>query len=251
MAKKLVCVIRDHPNMTSKGVKVELRKYGVKPSKMQVFRDKNKALAEIEGTNGFMEGCRPFLGFNGCFLKGPFGSVLLTAVAFDANNNIFPIAFAGLNLAYEEIFTDATGSHCCRHICSNFKVQFPDIIAVSFGRQLKVMIYLEFHANIQHQELCTGQKLESYCETWFTKNMYLKAYSAMIHPILHVKRWPPILEVLPKTALPPPLRRAPGRPRVNRMREANEGASSSQAKRSSTLKCGNCGAFGHNKRTCK
>ena len=51
MAKKLVCVIRDHPNMTSKGVKVELRKYGVKPSKMQVFRDKNKALAEIEGTN--------------------------------------------------------------------------------------------------------------------------------------------------------------------------------------------------------
>ena len=81
--------------------------------------------------------------------------------------------------------------------------------------------------------------------------MYLKAYSAMIHPILHVKRWPPMLEVLPKTVLSPPLRRAPGRPRVNRRREANEGASSSQPKRSSTLKCGNCGAFGHNKRTCK
>ena len=34
------------------------------------------------------------MGFDGCFLKGPFGGVLLTAVALDANNSIFPIAFA-------------------------------------------------------------------------------------------------------------------------------------------------------------
>ncbi|XP_027169607.1 uncharacterized protein LOC113769350 [Coffea eugenioides] len=144
MAKKLVGVMRDHPNMTSKGVEAELRKYGVKPSKMQIFRAKNKALNEIEGTHaesysklpsyaellrnnnpnsickihydrpnlliepkflrifisfraqklGFLEGCRPFVGFDGCFLKGPFGGVLLTAVALDANNSIFPIAFA-------------------------------------------------------------------------------------------------------------------------------------------------------------
>ena len=72
----------------------------------------------------------------------------------------------------------------------------------------------------------------------------------MIHPIPDVKRWPAMPDLLPKTVLPPPLRRAPGRPRVNRRREADEGASSSQPKRSSTLKCGNCGAFGHNKRTC-
>ncbi|XP_027109179.1 uncharacterized protein [Coffea arabica] len=92
------------------------------------------------------------------------------------------------------------------------------------------------------------EKLESYCETWFTKD---KAYSAMIHPILDVKRWPPMPKVLPKVVLPPILRRAPSRPRVNRRREANEGASSAQAKRSSTFKCRNCGAFGHNKMTCK
>nr|XP_027109180.1 uncharacterized protein LOC113729052 [Coffea arabica] len=228
MAKKPVCVLRDHPNMTSKGVKVELRKCGVKPSKMQVFRAKNKAPAKIEGTHaesyskipryaellrnnnpnnickihydrpnllvepkflrifisiraqklGFVEGCRPFIGFDGCFFKGPSGGVLLIAVALDANNSIFSIVFAvtkcenketwrwffyyfqeffgpfdnnipltfmsdrqkGLNLAYEEIFPDATGRHCCRHICSNFKAQFLDILAVSIGRQLKVMM---------------------------------------------------------------------------------------------------------------
>ena len=95
------------------------------------------------------------------------------------------------------------------------------------------------------------EKLENYCEVWFTKDMYLKTYSHLIHPIPDVKRWPSMPEVLPTTVLPPPLRRAPGRPRVNRRREADETACTAQAKRSNTLKCGNCGAFGHNKRTCK
>mgnify|MGYP004712588053 FL=1 len=44
--------------------------------------------------SGFVEGCRPFVGFDGCFLKGAYGGVLLTAVTLDANNSIFPIAFA-------------------------------------------------------------------------------------------------------------------------------------------------------------
>ncbi|XP_027102956.1 uncharacterized protein [Coffea arabica] len=448
MAKKLVSVMRDHPNMTSKGVEAELLKYGVRPSKMQIFRAKNKTLAEIEGTHaesytklpryaellrkynpnsickihydrpnilvvpaflrifvsftaqklGFLEGCRPFMGFDGCFLKGPFGGVLLTAVALDANNSIFSLAFAGLNLAYEEMIPEAIGRHCCRHICSNFKSQFPGILLSSFfwkvaksydaighndamasikDIDINAWKYLDkiprttwcrhvfstelkcdnvtnnftesFNAWIgdrrgkpiltlvdglrrkfmkkmhkRYQKGCTltghitpriveklkeiGQasrkcqmhmasedtfqvgdmdrtyivnlrqricdcdafqisrilckhatlgviyrkeKLENYCEVWFTKDMYLKTYSHMIHPIPHVKRWPPMPEVLPTTVLSPPLRRAPGRPRVNRRREVDETACTTQEKRSSTLKCGNCGAFGHNKRTCK
>ncbi|XP_027184198.1 uncharacterized protein LOC113782506 [Coffea eugenioides] len=425
MVKKLVGITRDHPNMTSKGVEAELRKYGVKPSKMQIFRAKNKALAKIEGTHvesysklpkyaelfraqklGFLEGCRPFVGFDGCFLKGPFGGVLMTAVALDANNSVFPIVFAvtecenkdtwrwffyyfqeffgpfdnnipltfmsdrqnGLNLAYEEIFPDATGRHCCGHIYSNFKSQFSSILLRSFflkaAKSYDVVGYNEAMASIKdinreawkyldkiprssccrhvfspqlkcdhvtnnfiesfnnwvgdlrgkpiltlvdglrrkfmknlhkrYQKGCTltanitpriaeklteisqasrkcemhmisripckhaalgimymREKLEHYCEAWFTKDMYLKAYSAMIHPIPDVKRWPAMPDLFPKTMLPPLLRRAPGRPRVNRRREADKGASSSQPKRSSTLKCRNCGAAGHNKRTCK
>ncbi|KAI8527005.1 hypothetical protein RHMOL_Rhmol12G0043000 [Rhododendron molle] len=41
---------------------------------------------------GFMEGCRPFIGIDGCHLKGPFGGVLLAVVALDGNNGLFPIA---------------------------------------------------------------------------------------------------------------------------------------------------------------
>ncbi|XP_027157964.1 uncharacterized protein LOC113759586 [Coffea eugenioides] len=459
MAKKLVSVIRDYPNMTSKGVEAELFKYGVRPSKMQIFRAKNKALAEIEGIHaesytklpryaellrkynpnsickihydrpnilvepaflrifvsfttqklGFLEGCRPFVGFDGCFLKGPFGGVLLIVVALDANNNIFPLAFAvaeceskdtwrwffyyfseffgpfdhtkpltfmsdrqkGLNLAYEEMIPEVVGRHCCRHICSNFKSQFPGILLSNlfwkaaksydaighndamasikdininawkyldkiprttwcrhvFSTELKcdhdtnnftesfnawigdlrgkpILTLVDglrrkfnkkMHIRYQKCGTLTGhitpriveklkeigqasrkcqmhmasedtfevgdmdrtyivnlrqrscdcgafhisgipckhaalgviyrrEKLENYCEIWFTKDMYLKTYSHMIHPIPNVKRWPPMPEVLPTTVLPPPLRKAPGRPRVNRRREPDETA---------------------------
>ena len=42
---------------------------------------------------GFLEGCRPFIGLDGCFLKGPIG-ILLTAVGVDANGQIYPFAYA-------------------------------------------------------------------------------------------------------------------------------------------------------------
>ncbi|XP_021839581.2 uncharacterized protein [Spinacia oleracea] len=43
---------------------------------------------------GFMAGCRPILGVDGCHLRGSHPGVLLTAVGKDGNNNIFPVAWA-------------------------------------------------------------------------------------------------------------------------------------------------------------
>lgn len=43
---------------------------------------------------GFMEGCKPYLGFDGCHLKGIYGGVLLSAVGMDGNSGLFPLAFA-------------------------------------------------------------------------------------------------------------------------------------------------------------
>ncbi|KAL0416055.1 UNVERIFIED_CONTAM: hypothetical protein Slati_3437400 [Sesamum latifolium] len=48
-----------------------------------------KALKE-----GFLAGCRPIIGVDGCHLKGPYDGVLLTAVGVDPNNNTYPIAYA-------------------------------------------------------------------------------------------------------------------------------------------------------------
>ena len=40
---------------------------------------------------GFLGGCRPFVGLDGCHLKGRFGGQLLSAIANNGNGNIFPV----------------------------------------------------------------------------------------------------------------------------------------------------------------
>ncbi|KAK4382804.1 hypothetical protein Sango_2836700 [Sesamum angolense] len=44
--------------------------------------------------DGFIEGCRPLIGLDGCFLKGLFKGSLLAAIGRDPNDNIYPIAVA-------------------------------------------------------------------------------------------------------------------------------------------------------------
>ncbi|KAK8565325.1 hypothetical protein V6N12_058891 [Hibiscus sabdariffa] len=46
--------------------------------------------------------CRPVLSLNGCFLKGDFKGELLSAVGRDANNQIFPIAWAVVEVENRE-----------------------------------------------------------------------------------------------------------------------------------------------------
>ena len=43
---------------------------------------------------GFLGGCRPFIGLDGCHLKGRFSGQLLSAIAKDGNDNIFLVAMA-------------------------------------------------------------------------------------------------------------------------------------------------------------
>ena len=42
---------------------------------------------------GFLNGCRPFIGLDGCFIKLTTGAQILAATGRDANNNMYPIAF--------------------------------------------------------------------------------------------------------------------------------------------------------------
>ena len=115
--------------------------------------------------NGFINGCRWFIGLDGCHLKGPFGGVLLLAVALDANNGIFSIVVCicesecanswkwflailsewlnnenqsrvsimtdrqkGILLGLEAYWHGATVRHCARHIFANLRSNHPDII---------------------------------------------------------------------------------------------------------------------------
>ncbi|XP_059299219.1 uncharacterized protein LOC132051950 [Lycium ferocissimum] len=111
---------------------------------------------------GFLAGCRPVIGVDGCHLKGyQKGGQLLTAVGIGANNNMYPIAFAivegelketwswfltllnkdlgisqnsfawtfisdkqkGLILAFDETIPDVAHRFCVRHLHRNFKTE--------------------------------------------------------------------------------------------------------------------------------
>ncbi|KAG5539399.1 hypothetical protein RHGRI_019818 [Rhododendron griersonianum] len=159
-------------------------------SRIQLYRAKRKALEVIEGNHsdsypllttyaskamrtGFMEGCRPFIGIDGCHLKGPFGGVLLAAVALDGNNGLFPIAMGvvesegidswaffidhlhavigagaharawtfmsdqqkGLDKVIAEMVPEATHRTCARHLFHNFKKKHPGLLLKKYFLQ--------------------------------------------------------------------------------------------------------------------
>ncbi|VVA39758.1 PREDICTED: transposon [Prunus dulcis] len=107
---------------------------------------------------GFLQGCRPVIGMDGCFIKGPHPGQLLAAVGIDGNNGMFPLAYAvveienketwewfirnliadlaienghgyafisdkqkGLGLALGDLLPNAEHRHCVRHFYNNFK----------------------------------------------------------------------------------------------------------------------------------
>ncbi|XP_061998881.1 uncharacterized protein LOC133716173 [Rosa rugosa] len=55
--------------------------------------------------NGWMNGCRPIIGLDGCHIKGHHPGQLLAAVGIDANNGMFPIAYAIAEAENQETWT--------------------------------------------------------------------------------------------------------------------------------------------------
>ena len=65
---------------------------------------------------GFLGGCKPFIGLDGCHIKHRFGGKILFATAKDANDNIFLVAMAVVEqenkeswIWFLEIFADDIG----------------------------------------------------------------------------------------------------------------------------------------------
>ncbi|XP_043699907.1 uncharacterized protein LOC122650570 [Telopea speciosissima] len=152
---------------------------------------------------GFLNGCRPFIGLDGCHLKGPYGGVLLAAISIDGNNGLFPVAFGvveseckdswifflqhlhdsiftemvlpitfmtdkpkGLSQAIAQIFLYANHRHCARHLYNNFKVKY-------HGALLKSHFWAAIRAYnpIQFQRSMNAMKsLNKEAHDWLMKN---------------------------------------------------------------------------------
>ena len=53
---------------------------------MQLF------IAHAFSIQGFIKGCRPVLAIDSCHLSGPYNRALLSAIAYDADDGMFPLA---------------------------------------------------------------------------------------------------------------------------------------------------------------
>ncbi|XP_062105109.1 uncharacterized protein LOC133816824 [Humulus lupulus] len=115
--------------------------------------------------DGWLGGCRPLIGLDGCFLKGYCKGILLAAVGIDGNNSMFPIAYCvaekentevwtwflellkadigslsptkvtmmsdrqkGLENAVGAIFSGCEVRFCVRHLHANFKKEYPRLL---------------------------------------------------------------------------------------------------------------------------
>ncbi|XP_074314505.1 uncharacterized protein LOC141649722 [Silene latifolia] len=102
---------------------------------------------------GFLAGCRPFIGIDGCHLKGAYLGMCLVAVVMDANNNLYPVAWAvveGLVEAFNTVTSKDEIRFCVRHIWANFKLQFsgPDY-KEPFWKAAKSTSLAEFNRELE------------------------------------------------------------------------------------------------------
>ncbi|XP_021746032.1 uncharacterized protein LOC110711901 [Chenopodium quinoa] len=86
----------------------------------------------------------------------------------------------------------------------------------------------------------------NYISSWYSVKTYKQMYRHCIHLVPDMSQWPS-MDAFPHID-PPKMKRGIGRPSRNRKREEGE---DQPGKRSRTVKCGSCGSFGHNARTCK
>ena len=63
------------------------------------------------------------------------------------------------------------------------------------------------------------EQLENYMSEWYSKETYLKSYNFMMSTLNGEKFWP---ETTEPTTKPPPFKKMPGRPKVNRKKEEHE-----------------------------
>ncbi|XP_021727825.1 uncharacterized protein LOC110694939 [Chenopodium quinoa] len=81
--------------------------------------------------DGLAKGCRSLIGVDGAHLEGNFGGVLLSAVALDENNELFPFAWAivsrkmGIDVALTDLWPEVDRRYCSKHLVKIWKSSFP------------------------------------------------------------------------------------------------------------------------------
>ncbi|KAK8695064.1 hypothetical protein V6N13_072606 [Hibiscus sabdariffa] len=200
---------------------------------------------------GFKLYCRPVVGLDGCFLKGSFKGEILSAVGRDCNNQIFPIAWAVVevenretwawflnNLQHDLGLGDGDGCTLLSDMQKCYKATTQSEFAKYANRtgKLKVCVIL-------YRE----EPLNQYVIGLYKKQKYQELYSVVLPIVASEQFW----KDSGMGKIDSPLhRKMPGRPKHKRRREEGEVRGKTKLRKlGSKLRCRLCGGIGHNVRT--
>jgi len=134
---------------TNKGNCVMMKVESPTPDSEPMFQKLYMSLAAMK--QGFMEGCRLVIGLDWFFLKGPYKGTLLAAIGRDANNNMYPIAIAVVEVEIKENWTWFLeclvldfGSHA-RHVRPTFIFDRQKVSFITFFFFFRIINNFTFH----------------------------------------------------------------------------------------------------------
>ncbi|BAF23783.2 Os08g0432600 [Oryza sativa Japonica Group] len=191
---------------------------------------------------GFLEGCRRIIGLDGCFLKGPLKGELLSAIGRDANNQLYPIAWAVVEYENKDSWNWFLG-HLQKDI--NIPVGAAGWVFITDQqkngdagfevRDKKWRFTVDLTSKtcscrywqvsgIPCQHACAAlfkmaQEPNNCIHECFSLERYKKTYQHVLQPVEHESAWP--VSPNPKP-LPPRVKKMPGRPKKNRRKDPSE-----------------------------
>ncbi|XP_022845350.1 uncharacterized protein LOC111368351 [Olea europaea var. sylvestris] len=119
-----------------------------------------------------------------------------------------------------------------------FEFKLTHNIGATTLSQVDLMPYPHALAVIVH----TKRDAYSYCFYYYTKDAYVNAYESSVYSVGNPEEWRVLDEVEFQIILAPNQKRSSGRPIEKRKRSSREGKPK--------VRCGRCGAHGHNRRRC-
>ncbi|XP_015970679.1 uncharacterized protein LOC107494166 [Arachis duranensis] len=140
---------------------------------------------------GFLAGCRPIIGVDGCHLKGDHGQQLLVAVGRDPNDNYFPIAVAAVEAETKDSCESKSAMFMMIYATGGFE-HLPDYIVytVFWTESIKqglMQIFQEALPTLEHR-LCL-RHLYANCKKAYGGGAVLRDLILSIAKATYVEEW--------------------------------------------------------------
>ncbi|XP_047320369.1 uncharacterized protein LOC124924361 [Impatiens glandulifera] len=257
--------------------------YGLTLTYNKAWRSREKALMAVRGTVEDSYGelpsylfmlqkknpgcCRPVLCIDASFLKHKVGGQLLVAIALDANEQLYPVAFG---------VVDSENNNSWTYFMQQLRLAIgsvPDLVFISDRHPSIANALSAFHVHDGEFDFqvdfkgrtCTCRVFDvsglpcthalaaarfrksvpyELCARFYSTESWCMAYAETCYPVFqHNEAWDIPEHIKKRVCLKPPVKIKKGRPTTKRRSSQGE-------VRKERRRCGSCGGLGHNRATC-